>query len=69
MISLSRCVRLFGQPFAAVEPRGLRRQLPNAHRAWVPAQSSVHGIRPETDHEYLARLRRCAEERTPKATH
>jgi hypothetical protein len=44
----------------AIEFRRLRRRLPNAHRAWSLA-SGKH--RPETDAEYLERLRRLASER------
>ena len=44
----------------AVELRRLRRSLPNAHRAWSRASGK---LRPETDAEYLARLRSLARER------
>ena len=44
----------------AIELRRLRRRLPNAHRAW----SRVSGrLRPESDAEYLKRLRDLARER------
>jgi hypothetical protein len=45
---------------AAAELRRLRRQMPNAHRLWIIIQ---RGIRPETDGEYLDRLRQLARER------
>ena len=38
----------------AVEFRRLRRRLPNAHRAWSRASGK---LRPESDAEYLERLR------------
>ena len=45
--------------FNALELRRLRRRLPNAHRAW----SRASGHRPESDAEYLLRLRALAHER------
>ena len=44
----------------AIEFRRLRRRLPNAHRAWSRASGE---LRPESDAEYLARLRSLARER------
>lgn len=44
----------------AFELRRLRHRLPNAHRAWS-LSSGKH--RPETDAEYLMRLRKLAHER------
>ncbi len=44
----------------AIEFGRLRRRLPNAHRAWSTASGK---LRPETDAEYLARLRALAHER------
>jgi hypothetical protein len=44
----------------AIELRRLKRRLPNAHRAWSQASGK---LRPETDVEYLARLRVLACER------
>jgi hypothetical protein len=44
----------------AIEFRRLRRRLPNAHRAWSRASGK---LRPESDAEYLARLRGLARER------
>jgi hypothetical protein len=44
----------------AIEFRRLRRRLPSAHRAWSQATGK---LRPETDAEYLARLRTLARER------
>jgi hypothetical protein len=38
----------------AIEFRRLRRRLPNVHRAWSRASGK---LRPESDAEYLARLR------------
>ena len=46
--------------FNALELRRLRRRLPNAHRAWSRA-SGAH--RPESDAEYLVRLRALVHER------
>ena len=44
----------------AVEFRRLRRRLPHAHRAWSFATGKQ---RPETDAQYLSRLRTLARER------
>ena len=44
----------------ALEFRRLRRRLPNAHRAWSHASGK---LRPESDAEYLGRLRVLARER------
>jgi hypothetical protein len=44
----------------AIELRRLRRRLPNAHRAWSRASGK---LRPETNAEYLVRLRALARER------
>jgi hypothetical protein len=44
----------------AIELRRLRRRLPCAHRAWSRASGK---LRPESDAEYLARLRSLARER------
>ena len=44
----------------AIEFRRLRRRLPCAHRAWSRASGK---LRPESDAEYLARLRNLARER------
>ena len=44
----------------AAEFRRLRRRLPNAHRAWSRASGK---LRPESDAEYLVRLRGLARER------
>jgi hypothetical protein len=44
----------------AIEFRSLRRRLPNAHRAWSRASGK---LRPESDAEYLERLRGLARER------
>ena len=44
----------------AIELRHLRRRLPNAHRAWSLASGK---LRPESDTEYLMRLRTLARER------
>jgi hypothetical protein len=44
----------------AVEFRRLRRRLPNAHRAWSRASGK---LRPESDAEYLVRLRDLARDR------
>jgi len=46
--------------FAALEFRRLRRRLPSAHRAWSRASGQ---LRPESDTEYLVRLRALAHER------
>ena len=46
--------------FDALELRRFRRRLPNAHRAWSRASGT---LRPESDAEYLARLRALARER------
>jgi hypothetical protein len=44
----------------AIEFRHLRRRLPNAHRAWSFASGKQ---RPETNAEYLVRLRALVRER------
>ena len=44
----------------AIELRHLRRRLPNAHRAWSLASGK---LRPESDTEYLMRLRILVRER------
>jgi len=44
----------------AIEFRRLRRRLPNAHRAWSRASGK---LRPESDAEYLVRLRILVRER------
>jgi hypothetical protein len=44
----------------AIEFRRLRRRLPYAHRAWSRASGK---LRPESDAEYLVRLRSLARER------
>jgi hypothetical protein len=44
----------------AIELRHLRRRLPNAHRAWSRASGK---LRPESNTEYLMRLRILARER------
>ena len=44
----------------AIEFRRLRRRLPNVHRAWSRASGK---LRPESDAEYLVRLRSLARER------
>jgi hypothetical protein len=46
--------------FDALEFRRLRRRLPNAHRAWSRATGK---LRPESDAEYLVRLRVLTRER------
>ena len=49
-----------GWLFDAIEFHRLRRRLPNAHRAWSRASGK---LRPESDAEYLVRLRALARER------
>jgi hypothetical protein len=44
----------------AIEFRRFRRRLPNVHRAWSRASGK---LQPESDAEYLARLRSLARER------
>ena len=46
--------------FAPWELRWLMRQMPTTPRLWVP---TPRGIRPESDTEYLGRLRERAQER------
>jgi len=41
----------------------MRRRLPNAHRGWVRTDFGPHGIRPETNQEYLTRLTQWAADR------
>ncbi len=63
MSSLSEYFGLLGRTFITMQLHAMRRRLPRAHRAWVPSDLHRQGIRPETDREYLARLRRLADER------
>ena len=44
----------------------LKRLLPHVHRGWVRSERDIEGIRPETDGEFLVRLRQLARERTFK---
>ncbi len=41
----------------------LKRRMPHVHRGWIRSEHDVEGIRPETDREYLVRLRHLARER------
>ena len=45
--------------------RRLMRQMPTTPQLWVP---TTRGIRPETDAEYLSRLRERAQERAARAS-
>ena len=60
---LSRPIQIIGD---GLELRRLRRDLPNVHRRLVFAP---HGIRHESDDEYLERLRAIYEERFPNLHH
>ena len=57
---MSVVVRFLQGLIAPWELHRLRRRLPTTPRLWVPIQS---GIRPETDAEYLVRLRERAREK------
>ena len=59
LVALSLWQRLSG----TIELRRLRRRLPSAHRAWSVTSGKQ---RPETDTEYLARLRALARERAER---
>ena len=50
----------------AVRLQTIRRRLPHAHRGWVRTDSGPHGIRPETNQEYLARLTQWATDRAER---
>ena len=41
----------------------MKRRMPHVHRGWIRSEHDVEGIRPETDREYLVRLRQLARER------
>jgi hypothetical protein len=41
----------------------LKRRMPHVHRWWIRSEHDVEGIRPETDREYLVRLRQLARDR------
>lgn len=41
----------------------LKRRMPHAHRGWIQSEHDIEGIRPETDREFLVRLRQLARER------
>jgi hypothetical protein len=41
----------------------VKRRMPHVHRGWISSEHDVEGIRPETDREYLVRLRQLARER------
>jgi hypothetical protein len=41
----------------------LKRRLPHVHRGWARSEHDIEGIRPETDREFLVRLREVARER------
>ena len=47
----------------ALELRYLRRELPSFHRRLVPTTTNRDRVRPETDAEYLERLRHVEIER------
>ena len=49
----------------AWELRRLMRRMPTTPRLWAPTES---GIRPETDADYLARLRERARERASRSS-
>ena len=53
-------LRLIGD---ALELRYLRRELPYFHRRLMPTTTNRDGVRPETDPEYLERLRQAEFER------
>ena len=53
-------LRLIGD---ALELRHLRREMRNFHRRFVPTATNKDGVRPETNREYLERLRRAEIER------
>ena len=66
-VRLSSLRRIFLSPFRALwdarDFRRLRRLLPTTPRMWVP--QAYGRIRPESDAEYLSRLRQLALERFP----
>jgi hypothetical protein len=41
----------------------LKRRMPHVHRGWIRSKHEIEGIRPETDREFLVRLRLLARER------
>lgn len=60
---LLRYLGPLGKALALLQLRKWKRRLPNVHRAWVTSDGRGHGIRPETDFEYLARLKQWARDR------
>jgi hypothetical protein len=41
----------------------LNRRMPHVHRGWIRSEHRVEGIRPETNREFLVRLRQLARQR------
>jgi hypothetical protein len=66
-IYASRCLGPLAHLIVVLQLRAMQRRLPNVHRGWVHTERGVHGIRPETDVEYLTRLRDWARERSAAA--
>lgn len=52
-----------GRVTVALGLHTLQRRLPHAHRGWIYTGRGQYGIRPETNREYLARLKQLARER------
>ena len=50
---------LSGKIGDALELRHLRREMRNFHRRFVPTATNKDGVRPETNQEYLERLRQA----------
>ena len=61
---MSVIVRFLQGLIAPWELHRLRRRLPTTPRLWVQTRS---GIRPQTDEEYLVRLRERAREKAAKS--
>jgi hypothetical protein len=51
------------QTIITLQLRMLKRRMPGVHRGWIHSERDIEGIRPETDCEFLTRLRQLASER------
>jgi hypothetical protein len=63
MSSLKSSFNILGRTAIALQLHIVKQRMPHVHRGWVASDHDVEGIRPETDREYLARLRQLAQDR------
>jgi hypothetical protein len=54
---------LLGRTVITLQLHMLKRRMPHVHRGWIRSKHEIEGIRPETDREFLVRLRLLARER------